>query len=227
MKSLLYEQVARIGKATASPKRLEIIELLCQSEKTVDTLASEAGISVKLASAHLKVLRVARLVEGRKDGRNIYYRLADSNVAEFWIALRTLAEERLLELQAALDSMVTAPRELVPAERRELIARAKAGEIVVIDVRPEPEYRTGHLPYARSLPLRELKLRLDELPKDKPIVAYCRGPFCLMAPQAVEMLQASGFRASRLEDGVAEWRSRGFPIEIETERGSTRKRSLS
>ena len=227
MKSLLYEQVARIGKATASPKRLEIIELLCQSEKTVDTLASEAGISVKLASAHLKVLRVARLVEGRKDGRNIYYRLSDSNVAEFWIALRTLAEERLLELQAALDSMVTAPRELVPAERRELIARAKAGEIVVIDVRPEPEYRTGHLPYARSLPLRELKLRLDELPKDKPIVAYCRGPFCLMAPQAVEMLQASGFRASRLEDGVAEWRSRGFPIEIETERGSTRKRSLS
>ena len=227
MKSLLYEQVARIGKATASPKRLEIIELLCQSEKTVDTLASEAGISVKLASAHLKVLRVARLAEGRKDGRNIYYRLADSNVAEFWIALRTLAEERLLELQAALDSMVTAPRELVPAERRELIARAKAGEIVVIDVRPEPEYRTGHLPYARSLPLRELKLRLDELPKDKPIVAHCRGPFCLMAPQAVEMLQVSGFRASRLEDGLAEWRSRGLPIEIETERGSTRKRSLS
>lgn len=221
MKSLLYEQVARIGKATASPKRLEIIELLCQSEKAVDTLASEAGISVKLASAHLKVLRVARLVEGRKDGRNIYYRLADSNVAGFWIALRTLAEERLLELQAALGSMVAAPRELVPAERRELIARAKAGEIVVIDVRPEPEYRTGHLPYARSLPLRELKQRLDELPKDKPIVAYCRGPFCLMAPQAVEMLQASGFRAARLEDGVAEWRSRGLPIEIETERSST------
>ena len=215
MKSLLYEQVARIGKATASPKRLEIIELLCQCEKTVDTLASEAGISVKLASAHLKELRVARLVEGRKDGRNIYYRLSDSNVAGFWVALRTLAEERLLELQAALGSMVAAPRELVPAERRELIARAQAGEIVVIDVRPESEYRTGHLPYARSLPLRELKLRLDELPKNKPIVAYWRGPFCLMAPQAVEMLQAFGFRAVRLEDGVAEWRSRGLPIEID------------
>ena len=221
MKSLLYEQVARIGKATASPKRLEIIELLCQCEKTVDTLASEAGISVKLASAHLKELRVARLVEGRKEGRNIYYRLSDSNVAGFWVALRTLAEERLLELQAALGSMVAAPRELVPAERRELIARAQAGEIVVIDVRPESEYRTGHLPYARSLPLRELKLRLDELPKNKPIVAYCRGPFCLMAPQAVEMLQAFGFRAVRLEDGVAEWRSRGLPIEIETEGSST------
>lgn len=221
MKSLLYEQVARIGKATASPKRLEIIELLCQCEKTVDTLASEAGISVKLASAHLKELRVARLVEGRKDGRNIYYRLSDSNVAGFWVALRTLAEERLLELQAALGSMVAAPRELVPAERCELIARAQAGEIVVIDVRPESEYRTGHLPYARSLPLRELKLRLDELPKNKPIVAYCRGPFCLMAPQAVEMLQAFGFRAVRLEDGVAEWRSRGLPIEIETEGSST------
>lgn len=215
LKSLLYEQVARIGQAAASPKRLEIIDLLCQSEKTVDALAKEAGISVKLASAHLKELRLARLVEGRKDGRNIYYRLSDSNVAEFWVALRTLAEERLLELQAALGSMVAAPRELVPAERRELIARAQAGEIVVIDVRPEAEYRAGHLPYARSLPLRELKQRLEELPRDKPIVAYCRGPFCLMAPQAVQMLQASGFRAARLEDGVAEWRSRGLPIEIE------------
>jgi len=221
MKSLLYEQVARIGQAAASPKRLEFIELLCQSEKTVDTLASEAGISVKLASAHLKVLRAARLVEGRKEGRNIYYRLSDSNVAEFWVTLRTLAEERLLELQVALGSMVAAPQELVPAERRELIARAQAGEIVVIDVRPKPEYRTGHLPYARSLPLRELKLRLDELPKNKPIVAYCRGPFCLMAPRAVEMLQASGFRAARLEDGVAEWRSRGLPVEIEPERSPT------
>lgn len=221
LKSLLYEQVARIGQASASPKRLEIIDLLCQCEKTVDTLAREAGISVKLASAHLKELRLARLVEGRKDGRNIYYRLSDSNVAEFWVALRTLAEERLLELQAALGSMVAAPRELVPAERRELIARAQAGEIVVIDVRPEAEYRAGHLPYARSLPLRELKQRLDELPKDKPIVAYCRGPFCLMAPQAVQMLQASGFRAARLEDGVAEWRARGLPLEIETDRSST------
>lgn len=217
LKSLLYEQVARIGQAAASPKRLEIIDLLCQSEKTVDALAKEAGISVKLASAHLKELRLARLVEGRKDGRNIYYRLSDSNVAEFWVALRTLAEERLLELQAALGSMVTAPRELVPAERRELIARAQAGEIVVIDVRPEAEYRAAHLPYARSLPLRELKQRLDELPKDKPIVAYCRGPFCLMAPQAVEMLRAAGFRAARLEDGVAEWRARGLPVETRTE----------
>jgi rhodanese-related sulfurtransferase len=221
LKTLLYEQVARVGKATASPKRLEIIELLCQCEKTVDTLAREAGISVKLASAHLKELRVARLVEGRKEGRNIYYRLSDANVAEFWVVLRTLAEERLLELQAALGSMVAAPRELVPAERRELIARAQAGELVVIDVRPEAEYRTGHLPYARSLPLRELKQRLDELPKDKPIVAYCRGPFCLMAPQAVQMLRASGFRAARLEDGVAEWRSRGLPLEIETGKTST------
>ena len=221
LKSLLYEQVARIGQAGASPKRLEIIDLLCQCEKTVDTLAREAGISVKLASAHLKELRLARLVEGRKDGRNIYYRLSDSSVAEFWVALRTLAEERLLELQAALGSMVGAPRELIPAGRGELMARAQAGEIVVIDVRPEEEYRAGHLPYARSLPLRELKQRLDELPKDKPIVAYCRGPFCLMAPQAVEMLRASGFPAARLADGVAEWRSRGLPIEIETERSST------
>lgn len=221
LKTVLYEQVARIGRASASPKRLEIIELLCQCEKTVDTLASEAGISIKLASAHLKELRVARLVEGRKDGRNIYYRLSDPTVAEFWVALRTLAEERLLELQAALGSMVAAPRELVAAGRGELMARAQAGEIVVIDVRPEPEYRAGHLPYARSLPLRELKQRLDELPRDRPIVAYCRGPFCLMAPQAVEMLQASGFRAARLEDGVAEWRARGLPLEIETDRSST------
>ena len=215
LKNLLYEQVARIGKAAASPKRLELLELLCQSEKTVDTLAREAAISVKLASAHLKELRGARLVEARKDGRNIHYRLSDPTVADFWVALRTLAEERLLELRSALSTLVEGGSELAAAGRAELLIRARRGEVVILDVRPAAEYRAGHLPYARSLPLAELEGRLAELPTDRPVVAYCRGPFCLMAPQAVRLLRQAGVEALSMTDGVAEWRAAGRPVETD------------
>ena len=212
IKNLLYEQVARIGKAASSPKRLELVEILCQGEKSVESLAAAAEISVKLASAHLKELKSARLVEARRDGKNMYYSLIDSRVADLWVMLRELAEERLLELQEAMRGLVARPGELSPFSRDELLAQAQSGEIFVIDVRPESEYTTAHLPYARSIPVSELKHRLSELPNDRPVVAYCRGPFCLMAKEAVELLNREGFHALRFEDGVAEWRLHGFPL---------------
>jgi rhodanese-related sulfurtransferase len=213
VKDRLYEQVSRIGKALASPKRLELVELLCQGEKSVETLAQQADISVKLASAHLKELRAARLVGSRKDGRYVIYRLFDPGVAELWVSLRAAAEERLLELQMALRSLVTAGTELVGVDRNVILKQAREGEVVVIDVRPGEEFEAGHLPYARSLPLAELKKRLKELPKDKPLVAYCRGPFCMMANEAVALLLKQGYWAFKLDDGVAEWRAKGLPVE--------------
>lgn len=197
----------------ASPKRLELIELLCQGEKTVEVLAAQAEISVKLASAHLKELRLARLVETRKDGKYVLYRLASNSVADLWVSLRAEAEERLVELQLALASIVAHGDDLESLDRVSILRKAQAGEVLVLDVRPQDEYASAHLPHARSLPLDELKLRLAELPKDTPVVAYCRGPFCLMAKDAVELLQKKGYRAIHLTDGVAEWRAHGLPLE--------------
>jgi rhodanese-related sulfurtransferase len=205
IKDLLYEQVARIGKAFSSPKRLELIELLCQGEKSVQDLASEAAISVKLASAHLRTLRSAQLVATRREGKNICYRLADKSVADLWVKVHTLAEARLIELQLALQKLAAQRDDLVPNDRESLMKAARKGEVVVLDVRPAEEYLAGHLPFARSIPLEELRQRLAELPKDRSIVAYCRGPFCMWAKDAVDLLQAEGYKVSRLRDGVAEW----------------------
>ena len=216
IKDHLYEQVARIGKAVASPKRLELIELLCQGEKTVEVLAAQAEISVKLASAHLKQLRMARLVDTRKEGKYVLYRLASTSVADLWVNLRAEAEERLVELQVALASIVEHGDELEGIDRAAILKKAKAGEVLVLDVRPQEEFASAHLPHARSLPVDELRKRLKELPKDVPVVAYCRGPFCLMARDAVELLRRQGYRAFHLTDGVAEWRARGLPIEQTT-----------
>jgi len=205
IKDLLYEQVARIGKVFSSPKRLELIELLCQGEKTVDTLAREASISVKLASSHLRELRMAHLVETERQGKNIYYRLADKSVADLWVQVHTLAEERLVELQLALQKIATQPDDLVPNDRDSLMKAARKGEVVVLDVRPAEEYLNAHLPFARSIPLEELRQRLGELPRDRAIVAYCRGPYCLLAVDAVALLKKEGYSAIHLRDGVAEW----------------------
>ncbi|MDP3669259.1 ArsR/SmtB family transcription factor [Hydrogenophaga sp.] len=212
LKNHLYEQVARIGKAVASPKRLELIELLCQGEKTVEMLAAQSEISVKLASAHLKELRVARLVDTRKEGKYVVYRLASTSVADLWVNLRSEAEERLVELQMALASIVEHGDDLQGVNRADILRRAAAGEVLVLDVRPGDEYAVAHLPYARSLPVDELKKRIAELPRDVPVVAYCRGPFCLMAKDAVELLRKKGYQAFHLTDGVAEWRARGLPV---------------
>jgi len=205
IKDLLYEQVARIGKVFSSPKRLELIELLCQGEKTVEMLANEASISVKLASAHLRELRMAHLVQTERQGKNIYYRLADKAVADLWVQIHTLAEERLIELQLALQKIATQPNDLVPSDRESLLKAARKGEVVVLDVRPSEEYLNAHLPFARSVPLEELRQRLGELPKDRAIVAYCRGPYCLLAVDAVALLQQEGYSAVHLREGVAEW----------------------
>ncbi len=212
IKNLLYEQVARIGKAAANPKRLELIELLCQCEKTVETLARDAELSVNLTSAHLKELKAAHLVHSRKGGKYVYYRLADPAVAAFWVSLRELAEERLLDLQRALREFVTEPEKLAPVEGKALLGKARRGRAIVIDVRPQEEYEAGHLPYARSVPLPELKKRLSELPKDQEIIAYCRGPFCMMAKDAVALLRKRGYKATKLEDGVSEWCAAGMPL---------------
>ena len=205
IKDLLYEQVARIGKATSSPKRLELIELLCQGEKTVETLARETAISVKLTSAHLRELRMAHLVETERQGKNIYYRLVDKSVADLWVQIHILAEARLIELQTELQKIAAQPNDLVANDRETLMKMARRGEVVVLDVRPTEEYLNAHLPFARSIPLEELRQRLAELPKDRSIVAYCRGPYCLMAVDAVELLRQEGYSAIHLRDGVAEW----------------------
>ena len=212
-KSFLYEQVARIGMALASPKRLQLIELLCQGEKTVEVLAAQAEISVKLASAHLKELRLVRFVDTRKDGKYVVYRLASTGVADLWVNLRCEAEERLVELQMALVNLVAHGEDLEGFDRKAILKKAASGEVLVLDVRPADEYATAHLPHARSLPVDELRKRLAELPKGTPVVAYCRGPFCLMAKDAVALLRKRGYRAFHLTDGVAEWRAHGLPIE--------------
>lgn len=212
LKDLLYEHVARIGKAVSSPKRLEILELLAQGEKTVDTLSSELSIDIKLTSAHLKALKEARLVSARREGKFMVYQLSGADVASLWVNLRQVAEEHLLELRLALDTWVAEPSRLTGLGRAELLAQARSGEVVVIDVRPQAEYDVAHLPFARSMPLADIAQRLAELPTDKEIVAYCRGPFCLFSDEACQLLQAHGYRVSKLLDGVSEWRAAGWEL---------------
>ena len=213
IKDLLYEQVARIGRAVSSPKRLELLELLAQGEKTVEELADELSVDVKLTSAHLKALREARLVSVQRQGKYMVYRLSGEDVAALWVALLEVAEEHLLELQLQLGRMAWNPRGLAPVSREALLEQARRGEIVMIDVRPEAEFETAHLPFARSMPLAELKRRLAELPKGRQIVAYCRGPFCMLADEAVKILEGRGYRARKLADGVSEWRAAGMRLE--------------
>ena len=212
IKDLLYEQVARIGKAVSSPKRLEILELLAQGEKSVDQLAVELSIDIKLASAHLRALREARMVNFRKDGKFVVYSLTGEDVAGLWVTLRQVAEEHLVELRVALDQMVAEPSKLMTVDRETLLKRAKRGEVLVIDVRPQPEFEQAHLPFARSMPVDEIAHRLSELPKDKEIVAYCRGPFCLFSEEAYQLLKRKGYRVQKLLDGVSEWQAAGMSL---------------
>lgn len=214
LKSTLYEQVARIGRALASPKRLELLEVLAQGEQTVDALAQRLGIDMKLTSAHLKALREARLVEGRREGKFMVYRLTGADVAVLGVQLRAVAEAHLLEFQRAFSELVSTPERLTPLDRKTLMAQARRGEVVVIDVRPAHEYDTAHLPHARSVPLDELRQRLVALPKDREIVAYCRGPFCLMSDEAVALLRTEGFQARKISDGVSEWQAAGLALAV-------------
>lgn len=208
----LYQQLARMGQALASGPRLALLDLLRQGPRTVEALAQEAGLTLANASQHLKVLRQARLVETEKRGIFVTYRVADQAVDDFYGALRGLAEARLAEVQQIARTFVEKRGSLEPIDRRLLLQRVRAGEVTVLDVRPAEEYRAAHIAGAVSVPLKELEKHLGVLPKDREIVAYCRGPYCVLAPEAVKLLRAHGYRANALGDGVGEWRARGLPL---------------
>ena len=211
-KDAIYEQFARIGKSVSSPKRLELLDLLCQGERTVEVLAKESGLSIANTSQHLQVLRAARLVEAEKEGLFVIYRLADQTVCEFFRAMRVLAESRLAEVEQIKRRFLEGREGMEPVDREALLKLVREGAVTVLDVRPVEEYNAGHIPGAISLPLKELQLRLSDLPRDQEIVAYCRGPYCVLSIQAVEMLRAKGFQAVRLEEGIQDLRAMGFPI---------------
>src|SRR5579864_5911128 len=215
-KDRLYAQYARIGKALASPRRLELLELLAQSERTVESLADELELSMANTSQHLQVLRAAGLVDTRRDGLFIHYRLADDTVIPLSTALRTVAEHRLADLERLVRAEFTRRSKAELVSLPELLQRARRDDVIMLDTRPAHEYRAGHIPGALSVPVDELQERLRRLPKHKQYVAYCRGPYCVYADRAVEVLTASGRRARRLKDGFPEWRAAGFPVEVST-----------
>jgi rhodanese-related sulfurtransferase len=219
-KDAIYDQLARIGKAVASPRRLELLDLLCQGPRTVEVLAHHANQSVANTSQHLQVLRAARLVEAERDGRFITYRLADDEVSTFFAALRGLAESRLAEIERVVRMFLESRGGMEQVDRTALIERVRRGAVTLLDVRPEEEYRAGHIPGAISVPLAELDRRLSTLPRDREIVAYCRGPYCVLAIEAVQTLRSRGFEAVRLEDGVPEWRARGLDVVADEPRES-------
>lgn len=213
-KDRVYEQLARIGQAVSSPKRLEVLDLLSQGPRTVESLAREAHLTVANASRHLQILRAARLIEAEKEGVFVRYHLADEAVSDFFRTLRVLAATRLAELEQMVRQFFQGREAMEPVDRKSLLKRVRRGEVVVLDVRPPEEYQAGHIPGALSIPLKDLKDRLSELPRDQEIVAYCRGPYCVLAVQAVEMLRNNGFRVVRLEDGVPDWRAQGLPVAV-------------
>jgi rhodanese-related sulfurtransferase/DNA-binding transcriptional ArsR family regulator len=219
-KSAIYEQIARIGQAAASSSRLELLDLLSQGPRTVEALAQQTGQSVAITSHHLQVLRRARLVDAEKAGLYVTYRLADPQVGDFFLELRRLAESRLTEVQQVTRHYLEQRGALEPVNNDELVRRVRAGEVTLIDVRPREEYVAGHIPGAISVPLAELPNHVRDLRKRHDIVAYCRGPYCVMALDAVDLLRRKGIRARRLEHGVAEWRAQGWRVAAGEERRS-------
>lgn len=211
-KSRLFEQVARVGRAIGSGPRLELLELLAQGERSVERLAEGASLSVANTSHHLRVLREAGLVANRKAGLRVIYQLRDPDVFTLARLARTLANRHLIEVSRIVNTYLGSRDQFAPVAQEELLARARAGTVLVLDVRPEEEYAAGHIPGAVSIPVAELEARIRTLPRGVEIVAYCRGPWCVMAYQAVEMLRAGGHRARRLEEGFPEWRAAGLPI---------------
>jgi rhodanese-related sulfurtransferase/DNA-binding transcriptional ArsR family regulator len=212
-KDRLYAELGRIAHAMGSPRRLELIDLLAQGERSVEDLAGEAALTLANASRHLQILRAARLVDTRKDGLRVYYRLAEPMVHDAMRALRGLGQKRLAEVDQLVRTYLGSRDELEPVSREELGKRQREGRVVVIDVRPRQEHRAGHIPGALSIPVDELDEHLAALPRRKQVVAYCRGPYCVMAYEAVAKLRASGRRARRLADGFPEWRAAGLPVE--------------
>jgi rhodanese-related sulfurtransferase/DNA-binding transcriptional ArsR family regulator len=221
-KDAIYEQFARLGKAVSAPKRIELLDLLCQGPRTVEALAEQAAITVANASQHLQVLRAARLVDTEKKGLYVEYRIADDEVGRFYLALRALGESRLAEIDQVTQEYFEQRGALEAVAGEELLRRVRAGEVTVLDVRPTEEYRASHIPGALSIPVPELMSRLKELPRKREIVAYCRGPYCVMAIEAVQLLRKQGFKAHRMEEGVLDWRARGWRVDSQNEhKGAT------
>jgi DNA-binding transcriptional ArsR family regulator/rhodanese-related sulfurtransferase len=218
-KDRLYGQLARVGKALANPHRLELLELLAQGERTVDSLASETEMSIASASQHLQALREGGLVESRKQGLFVHYRLADPTVFELSRSLRIVAERRLAEVERVIREHFGDRSDPEPVGMTELLDRVRTGKVVAIDTRPPGEYAAGHIAGAISIPIDELQERLRQLPKNKEYVAYCRGPYCAYADRAVELLRANGRRARRLDQGFPEWQAAALPVNAGDEQG--------
>ena len=215
-KTHLYEQFARIGKALSSAHRLELLEVLAQGEHSVESLAQETGMALANASQHLQVLRAAQLVEVRREGVYIYYRLADERVFRLWQAMREVGEARIAEIERIVQTYLHEHTQWQPISSEELRRRLAEGDVVLLDVRPVEEYQASHLPGALSMPVADLAARLPELPRGKEIVAYCRGPYCVFADEAVVLLQTHGYQARRLAEGLPDWRALGLPVESGT-----------
>ena len=212
-KNQLYEQFARIGKALANPHRLELIDLLAQGERTVEDLARESAMPVASTSQHLQALRDARLVEVRREGLYAFYRLADARVYDVWRTLRELGETRLTEIEHVVKTFLEERETMQAVSAAELLALQREKRVTVLDVRPDLEYRAGHIRGARSIPIYELEKRLKDVPKGREVVAYCRGPYCVFADEAIALLNARGYRVRRLKDGFPEWQAAGLPVE--------------
>jgi rhodanese-related sulfurtransferase len=212
-KTELFEEFARIGKALSSGRRLELIELLAQGGQVVEELAAETGMSVANTSRHLQILRSAHLVAVNRQGTYARYRLSDDHVLRLWLSLREVGEMQLAEIERVVEGFFKDRKELEATTCEDLLKQIKAGSVVVLDVRPEQEYSAGHIRGARSIPMNELEARLKEIPKRKTIVAYCRGPYCVLADEAVALLRAKGFNALRFEGGFPDWKAQGLPVE--------------
>lgn len=211
-KTRLYGQFAKIGRALANSRRLEILDLLSQGDRTVESIATEIGTTVSNVSQHLQILRGSGLVDSRKDGLFVHYRLSGESVAGFWQAMRRLAVGVSPELRELISLYVESRDQLEPVPHAELLDRVRSGQVTVIDVRPLHEYKAGHIPAAISIPLDELEERMKELPSSGEVVAYCRGPYCLLSIEAVDKLRQKGYRARRLADGFPEWKADGHPV---------------
>ncbi|MDP2326487.1 MAG: metalloregulator ArsR/SmtB family transcription factor [Dehalococcoidia bacterium] len=209
----IFEQFASVASALSTGSRLRLIDRLSQGEQTVEELARAADLAVPNASRQLKLLAEARLVQSRRVPPRLYYRLADDSVLRFWFALRDLTRERFAEVDQAVAAAFSDADPLEPVDQEELLRRLDSGDVLLIDVRPAPEYRAGHLPGAISVPLPELRDRLPDLPTDREVIAYCRGPYCFLSAEAVSELRARGIRALRLADGFPEWKAAGHPVE--------------
>lgn len=212
-KKKLFEQFARVAKSLASPNRLDLLETLAQGEKGVDALAQATGLTMANTSHHLQILRDSGLVESRKEGLQVIYRLSDDQIPTLMGCISRIAERHLAEVDRIVREHFEARDALTPVGRDELMARVRAGETMVIDVRPESEYQAGHIPGAVNIPVDELPAHLESLPRDQEIVAYCRGPYCLLAFEAVARLRAAGYQARRLEDGFPEWKAEQRPVD--------------